>query len=78
MLPSGLAQRLGQNQLGPVEDALLPGQQAEEGDKGDSQSQSPPGLYARAEGGEEELYRPPFRHQVPLPIRRGEAKSRRW
>ena len=27
---------------------------------------------------EEELCRPPFRHQILLPIRRGEVRSRRW
>ena len=74
--PGRLAQRLGKACLRFLVQALLSRQQAERGDQGDRQSNLPTRRLAQEV--EEELYRPPFRHQIPLLIRRGEVESRRW
>src|SRR5262245_30822213 len=76
--PGRLAQRLGKDCLRILVQALLSRQQPERGDQGGRQSNLPGRRLAQAKEVEEELYRPPFRHQIPLPIRRGEVESRRW
>src|SRR4029077_17410332 len=77
VLPRCLAQRLGEASPGFLVKASLSGKWAERGDQSNHQSDLPGWRLARGEEMEEELYRPPFRHQIPLPIRRGEVKSRR-
>ena len=73
VLPGSLTQRLGEARLRLMVQALLARQQGERRDQGDGQSNLPTGRWAHAEEMEEELHRPPFRHQILLPIRRGEV-----
>src|SRR6476660_3464269 len=77
VLPGRFAQRLGEASLGFLIQAFLSRQQTEHGNQSDRQSNLPAWRLAPAEEVEEELHRPPFRHQIPLPIRRGEVESRR-
>ncbi len=78
MIPSSLAERLSEAVLRLMIQAPLAGQQRERRHQSGRQSNLPAGRFARAEEMEEELHRPPFRHQILLPIRRGEVASRRW
>ena len=78
MVPGSLTERLGEARLRLMVEALLARQQGERRDQGDGQSNLPTGRWAHAEEMEEELHRPPFRHQILLPIRRGEVVSRQW
>src|SRR5262249_52549258 len=62
-LPCALLQH--RNELGRAE--------CRQSDESGRASDPPPEPHARAEEEEEELTRPPFRHQILLPVRRGEA-----
>src|SRR5688572_5532919 len=78
MVPGSLAERLGEACFCLMIQALLARQQGERRDQGDCQSNFPTVRSAHGKEMEEELHRPPFRHQILLPIRRGEVVSRQW
>ena len=73
VVPGSLTQRLGEARLRLLVEALLTRQEGERRDQGDGKSNLPTVRWAQGEEMEEELHRPPFRHQIPLPIRRGQV-----
>ena len=73
VFPGALAKGLREAGLAKERQLLSQLNDAHEKKNNGNRPQTQPAHRARAGGKEEELHRPPFRHQILLPIRRGEA-----